>query len=96
MAAPSVSRAYLCQCGRPVFLRNSRCLACSTPLGFVVDRLGVMPLAPAATEGEYTVFGEPQGPLLRRCGNFESAIGCNWMRPASDADDEAQGLLPGM
>ena len=38
MQAPSVSRAYQCQCGRPVFLRNSRCLACQTPLGYVVDR----------------------------------------------------------
>lgn len=45
MAAPTVSRAYRCQCGRPVFLRNSRCLACGTPLGYVTERLGVMPLA---------------------------------------------------
>jgi hypothetical protein len=61
LAAPTVSRAYRCQCGRPVFLRNSQCLACHTPLGYVTDRLGVMPLAlvdpgPAA-EGA----GEDQG-----------------------------------
>ncbi|MDM0044869.1 putative zinc-binding metallopeptidase [Variovorax dokdonensis] len=99
IAAPSISRAYLCQCGRPVFLRNSRCLACSTPLGFVVERLGVMPLAPIESDDaqeEFTVFGEPQGPRLRRCGNFDSAIGCNWMRPASADADEAEGLLPGL
>jgi hypothetical protein len=98
LAAPSVSRAYLCQCGRPVFLRNSRCLACGTPLGFVVDRHGVMPLAPVADDdqGTYTVFGELQGPHLHRCGNFDSAIGCNWMRPTDNAEDEAQGLLPNL
>jgi len=96
MPAPSVSRAYQCQCGRPVFLRNSECLACGTPLGFVVERLGVLPLAPAADEGVYTVFGEPRGPLLQRCDNFGSAIGCNWMRPVDPAAAEAQGLVEGL
>jgi len=50
LAAPTVSRAYRCQCGRPVFLRNSQCLACGTPLGYVIDRLGVVPLAPVPRE----------------------------------------------
>ena len=52
LAAPTVSRAYRCQCGRPVFLRNSQCLACHTPLGYVIDRLGVVPLAPVQSEAE--------------------------------------------
>ena len=30
---PKAPRAYRCQCGRPVFFRNSECLACRTPLG---------------------------------------------------------------
>lgn len=50
LAAPTVSRAYRCQCGRPVFLRNSQCLACRTPLGYVIERLGVVPLAPVEAE----------------------------------------------
>ena len=45
---PPSRRAYQCQCGRPVFLRNSQCLACQTPLGYVIESLGVVPLAPAA------------------------------------------------
>lgn len=83
LAAPTVSRAYQCQCGRPVFLRNSRCLACQTPLGYVVERLGVVPLAPVADpdSDEFTVFGDEQGPRYRRCGNFTSAAACNWMVP---------------
>lgn len=27
-------RAFNCQCGSPVFFRNSICLACNTPLGY--------------------------------------------------------------
>src|SRR4051812_2776006 len=74
LQAPTVSRAYQCQCGRPVFLRNSRCLACLTPLGYVVERLGVVPLAPAAFEGAeadtFTVFGDAHGKAYRRCANL--------------------------
>jgi mono/diheme cytochrome c family protein len=51
LKAPTVTRAYQCQCGRPVFLRNSQCLACHTPLGYVIDHLGVVPLAPDTREG---------------------------------------------
>jgi len=91
-----------------VFLRNSQCLACRTPLGYVTDRLGVMPLAPVATgesEGEsedaapdtFTVFGDPQGRTYRRCANFLTPASCNWMVPLlreGEAPDPA-GLAPG-
>ena len=82
LAAPTVSRAYRCQCGRPVFLRNSECLACHTPLGYVIDRLGVMPLAPAVDGGAlpdtFTVFGDPHGPTYRRCANLMTPAACSW------------------
>ncbi|WGT61443.1 zinc-binding metallopeptidase family protein [Variovorax paradoxus] len=104
LAAPTVSRAYRCQCGRPVFLRNSQCLACHTPLGYVIERLGVVPLAPveeagdnqAQAEGEqplpgtFTVFGNPDGKRYRRCANLMTAASCNWMVPAPrEGDDPA-------
>ncbi|MET3442298.1 hypothetical protein ABIC94_003082 [Variovorax paradoxus] len=111
LAAPTVSRAYRCQCGRPVFLRNSQCLACRTPLGYVIDRLGVVPLAPAQDEpqGEaedghagldtFTVFGDPDGKRYRRCANLMTAASCNWMVPAPREGDEpsfsTDGLAPG-
>lgn len=92
LAAPTVSRAYRCQCGRPVFLRNSECLACHTPLGYVIDRLGVVPLAPAEGGGAqpdtFTVFGDPGGPTYHRCANLMTAAACNWMVPAA-RDGEA-------
>ncbi|MFT4268629.1 MAG: putative zinc-binding metallopeptidase [Xenophilus sp.] len=81
-AAPTVSRAYVCQCGRPVYLGNSQCLACGTPLGYVIERLGVVPLAPAAEPDTYTMFDHADGQALRRCANFHTAAGCNWMVPA--------------
>jgi hypothetical protein len=111
LAAPTVSRAYRCQCGRPVFLRNSQCLACGTPLGYVIDRLGVVPLAPVQdppegeAEGEraepdtFTVFGNPDGKRYRRCANLMTAASCNWMVPAPREGDEpsfnTDGLAPG-
>jgi hypothetical protein len=104
LQAPTLSRAYQCQCGRPVFLRNSRCLACHTPLGYVIDRLGVVPLAPAefdgAEPGTFTVFGDPEGRAYRRCDNLMTAAACNWMVPAPRAGDAAafntDGLVPGL
>jgi len=43
VAAP---RAYFCRCGRPVFFRNSVCLACRTPLGYEPHLRQVYPLEP--------------------------------------------------
>jgi hypothetical protein len=103
LRAPTISRAYQCQCGRPVFLGNSQCLACHTPLGYVIEQLGVVPLAPAAHEGAepdtFTLFGDAGGKAWRRCANFGAAAGCNWMVPAPREGDEASftaaGLAPG-
>ena len=32
--APRSKRAFRCDCGRPIFFRNSRCLGCGAPLGY--------------------------------------------------------------
>jgi len=103
LQAPTVTRAYQCQCGRPVFLHNSQCLACHTPLGYVIERLGVVPLAPVAQEGAepdtFTVFGDTNGMRYRRCTNLMTRAACNWMVPAPrEGDDPAfntDGLSPG-
>ncbi len=39
-------RNYHCQCGQPVFFRNSKCLACNTPLGYDCERGLLLPLMP--------------------------------------------------
>jgi hypothetical protein len=79
---PTTPRAYRCQCGRPVFFRNSQCLACGTPLGYEPARGQVLPLAPAGSAGVWKIFGSGQRtPRYQRCGNFDSAAGCNWLIP---------------
>lgn len=73
------SRAYVCRCGRPVFFRNSECLACHTPLGFLTTTSRLEPLAVVPDQPDlWTLWKAPEGPRYRRCGNLH-AIGCNWL-----------------
>jgi hypothetical protein len=79
---PRTPRAFRCRCGRPVFFRNSVCLACGAPLGYVPERLALLPLEPEG--GVWKVSGEPQdGPRYRNCANLERA-GCNWLLAIGD------------
>ncbi len=79
-------------CGQLVFFENTVCLNCSTPLGFVSDRLELVALEGAESERLY------------RCANRELAA-CNWMVAAAGelcrsceltrtrpADDDLAGL----
>ncbi|HET9104558.1 MAG TPA: putative zinc-binding metallopeptidase [Solirubrobacteraceae bacterium] len=60
-------RSFACgHCGHLVFFENTRCLHCSTPLGFVADELEIV-----ALEGE-------RAERLHRCANAGLAR-CNWM-----------------
>ncbi|MGJ7581502.1 zinc-binding metallopeptidase family protein [Variovorax sp. RHLX14] len=103
LRAPTISRAYQCQCGRPVFLGNTMCLACKTPLGYVTEKLGVVPIAPAVFDGAepntYTVYGDGDGHAFHRCANFDTSARCNWMvpapRPGNRASFNTDGLAPG-
>lgn len=79
-------RAYRCRCERPVFFRNSECLACHAPLGFEPLRGELLALGPGDADGLWRLDGDvTDGAQYRRCANFEQ-IGCNWLIPAdSDA-----------
>jgi hypothetical protein len=85
---PSTHRRYRCQCGRPVFFGNSECLACGTPLGYVVETADVTPLAPATAPDSWRRFGDASAgaPNYYRCANFFSPAGCNWMVDAAEHD----------
>lgn len=89
---PTVRRVFGCRCGRPVFFDNSRCLACNTPLGYDSARLELLPLAPAdATRQRWRAVGAGDGaPLYRRCGNFDTAAGCNWLVEVDAGTDRPQ------
>lgn len=81
---PRRGHTYRCQCGRPVFFRNSQCLGCGALLGYDPDSAEVRALHPAANEGAWTLDA-PDGvasPTYRRCANLNTPAGCNWLLPA--------------
>jgi hypothetical protein len=80
----SHGRFFTCRCGRQVFFRNSLCLACGAGLGYDPASRRVAALEPGEAPGTWRMPGEATD--LRRCGNFDSAAGCNWMVAASDPD----------
>lgn len=76
---PSVSRAYRCQCGRPVFLRNTQCINCGSQLGFEPSRLSMAALVPGPAPDLWWLAGAEGGKLYRCCVNRQSAAACNWL-----------------
>jgi hypothetical protein len=80
---PAPPRSWRCQCKRVVFFRNSRCLACNTPLGYEPFSYTLYPLKPGPTEGTWLLpNSRKRNPdLYRRCANIETAAGCNWLVP---------------
>jgi hypothetical protein len=86
--APIAPRAYTCRCGRPVFFRNSQCLACKTALGYAPERRRLLPIEPAPDAPGWWRAALPSGRSAaarwRRCSNLETAAGCNWLIAATD------------
>ncbi len=86
--APLVPRSVACRCGRPVFFRNSECLACHTPLGFDPERARLLPLVPSGKEGVWVpAIGRRRSPRLRRCPNLTTGAGCNWLLAESEGPE---------
>ncbi|HZE99202.1 MAG TPA: putative zinc-binding metallopeptidase [Planctomycetota bacterium] len=78
--------AYRCTCGRPVFFRNSLCLGCKAALGYDPDAARLRAIEPGAT-GTWLPVGQQESPMRwRRCGNFDTSAGCNWLVPVADPD----------
>jgi hypothetical protein len=84
-AAHRHSRAFRCRCGNHIFFRNSLCLNCQAPLGYLPDRAQVVPLEPSAAPGRWRVPDDSRE--YRRCANLETAAGCNWLLEAGDPLD---------
>ena len=83
LPAPVTPRAFSCACGRPVFFRNSECLACHRPLGYDPERATVLALEPAA--GQWREAGTRRARRYARCANLDSAAACNWLLDAAEA-----------
>ena len=80
---PVVPRRYLCRCGRPVFFRNSVCLACRTPLGYEPELAQICALEPA-NGNTWMLSGWLPLKCYRRCENLETAAACNWLIESDD------------
>lgn len=82
MTRPRLPRAFACRCGRPVFFRNSACLACGSALGYDAQRQTLRPIEPAGGAWWKAADGTPG--RWRRCAELETASGCNWLLGASE------------
>lgn len=74
-----------CTCGQSIFFRNSLCLACQSPLGYEPQRGSMLTLQPADQAGIWQA--QNTGTQYRRCSNFETPAGCNWLLPAQTDGD---------
>ena len=81
--------SYRCNCGRPVFFRNSLCLGCKAVLGYAPDLAQVRALEPGKVAKTWRLAGQKEtetSPVWRRCENFDSPAGCNWLVPAAETE----------
>lgn len=94
-------KRYQCQCGNPVFFRNSTCLACSTPLGYDAGLGLLIPLAAGDLLGQWqhcppaqpgAGVGDVNLRQYRRCANLETPAACNWLIDAAEPAQHAYCL----
>jgi hypothetical protein len=85
---PAPPRSWQCSCKRVVFFRNSRCLACNTPLGYDPYSFRLLPLQPGPDTGTWIPAGASRRRprIYRRCANIETASGCNWLLREGEPD----------
>ncbi len=84
--APRSKRAYRCRCGHAIFFLNSRCLGCESPLGYAPLLGDLRALEPGSAEDQWRLAGAEARGDYRRCANFDSPAGCNWMIPVDDPE----------
>jgi hypothetical protein len=68
-------RTFICGCGARIFFENTRCLTCSSALGFRPDKLVMV-----AFETDLGSGGELPGGF-RPCANYVDNGVCNWLVP---------------
>jgi hypothetical protein len=88
---PSGRRSgFTCRCARPIFFDNSLCLGCKAPLGYEPEDLQqVRALTPTDKPNEFTIDGlegDKAKQKWKRCANFDSPAGCNWLTQADQAE----------
>ncbi len=77
-------RSYRCRCGNRIFFRNTLCLACHSPLGYVPDDGWMVALDPGPDPGTWRTDG--RNDTLKFCANRDSPAVCNWMTEAHNVE----------
>lgn len=87
-AEPSGRRSsFRCSCGRPVYFNNSLCLGCKRPLGYEPGSQQVRALTEGPRPGLWKLDESDKAAMVwRRCENFDSPAGCNWLTPADEEE----------
>jgi hypothetical protein len=80
--AERLSRSYQCRCGTTIFFRNTQCLNCKSPLGYLPDTLSLVALSPGSDPN--TIRAEGHDGSYKYCGNRQTAALCNWLVEGSD------------
>lgn len=84
---PEGRSSFSCRCGRRVFFHNSLCLGCQSPLGFEPELLQVRALSLELRPGVWKIDGaDDAAPTWKRCENFNSPAGCNWLTRADEEE----------
>jgi hypothetical protein len=79
--------AFTCRCERPVYFNNSLCLGCQAQLGYEPELGQVRALEPTAEPGVWKLHGEEEpATVWKRCENFDSPAGCNWLVRADEEE----------
>jgi hypothetical protein len=84
-AAERLSRSYQCRCGTAIFFRNTECLNCRSPLGYLPDTQSLAALDPGSEPN--TVRAQDRERPYKYCGNRETPALCNWLLEASEPDE---------
>lgn len=86
---PRSKRAFRCDCGRPVFFRESRCRHCQAPLGYEPSIGELRTLLNAGKPELWKLGGSADAGegTYQRCNNFHSAAECNWLVPDREASE---------
>ena len=80
--AERLSRSYRCRCGTAIFFRNTQCLTCKSPVGYLPDTQSLVALDPGSEPN--TIRTDGCAGAFKYCGNRETPALCNWLVDASD------------
>ena len=75
-------RSFRCRCERSIFFRNSFCIGCQSPLGYVPELGELKSLTPGSAPDTWRVEGSDVD--YRQCANLHTPAGCNWLVAATD------------